>query len=316
MYKLFLSSVALLTGLAQLKAQDPVFTQFYANPLYLNPALAGTKVCPRFNLNYRNQWPGISANYVTYAASYDQYIHQIKGGIGITAFTDQAGGGTLKTTSVGAIYNNHLPLNRKVSINTAVQAGYWQKSVDWSKLSFGDMIDPRQGFIYNTAEMANRTSITNFDMSAGMILTMDKYFVGGALHHAFEPNESFLNGVSVLPQKYTIHAGGIIYPNHNDKETSISPNILWKKQQDFQELNLGMYFTRNVIVGGLWYRGQDSFILLLGIEKDLMRIGYSYDVTVSKLTNATAGSHEISFSKSFTCKKPRPKHRPVQCPSF
>ena len=37
-------------------AQDPSFTQFYANPLYLNPAFAGTARCPRLNLNYRNQW--------------------------------------------------------------------------------------------------------------------------------------------------------------------------------------------------------------------------------------------------------------------
>ena len=55
-------------------AQDPEFTQFYANPLYLNPAFAGTARCPRVNLNYRNQWPGISGTYVTYSASYDQHF--------------------------------------------------------------------------------------------------------------------------------------------------------------------------------------------------------------------------------------------------
>ena len=41
-------------------AQDPEFTQFYANPLYLNPAFAGTGRCPRIIMNYRNQWPAIS----------------------------------------------------------------------------------------------------------------------------------------------------------------------------------------------------------------------------------------------------------------
>ena len=46
-------------------AQDPEFTQFYANPLYLNPAFAGTARSPRINLNYRNQWPGLSGTYVT-----------------------------------------------------------------------------------------------------------------------------------------------------------------------------------------------------------------------------------------------------------
>jgi hypothetical protein len=60
-----------------LLAQDPTFTQFYANPVYLNPALAGSSGCPRVALNYRNQWPQLTGNYVTYAASYDSYFKNI-----------------------------------------------------------------------------------------------------------------------------------------------------------------------------------------------------------------------------------------------
>ena len=52
-------------------AQDPQFTQFYANPLYLNPAFAGSSRCPRVNINYRNQWPALKETYITTSASYD-----------------------------------------------------------------------------------------------------------------------------------------------------------------------------------------------------------------------------------------------------
>jgi len=315
-YLLLFTLSLLLAGAPQLRAQDPEFTQFYANPLYLNPALAGTKVCPRISLNYRNQWPGISGTYVTYATSYDQYIHNIKGGIGVTAFTDQAGQGTLNTTGVGAIYNNHLPIKKNVAINTAIQVGYWQKALNWDKLSFGDQIDPARGFINYTNETPGLSRVTNFDVHAGMVLTITNYYVGGAVHHILEPNESLLGGNSILPRKYTFHAGGLIHFNDNDKKSYISPNILFQKQQDFQQLNLGLYVKKDMIVGGLWYRNADSFIILLGIEDDLWRIGYSYDVTVSKLTNATAGSHEISLGKSFTCKKPKPRYRVTVCPSF
>ncbi|MBM3453456.1 MAG: type IX secretion system membrane protein PorP/SprF, partial [Bacteroidetes bacterium] len=52
-------------------AQDPTFTQFYANPIYLNPAFAGSHGCARIASNYRNEWPQLTGNYVTYAAAYD-----------------------------------------------------------------------------------------------------------------------------------------------------------------------------------------------------------------------------------------------------
>ncbi|HRE96128.1 MAG TPA: PorP/SprF family type IX secretion system membrane protein, partial [Flavobacteriales bacterium] len=86
------------------KAQDPEFTQFFANPLYLNPAFAGSKRCPRINLNYRNQWPALSGTFVTTSASYDQHVESIYGGLGLLVTNDKAGEGTLNTTTINAMY--------------------------------------------------------------------------------------------------------------------------------------------------------------------------------------------------------------------
>jgi len=86
------------------KAQDPQFTQFYANPTYLNPAFAGTARCPRICLNYRNQWPNLSGTYVTYSASYDQHVDVMAGGIGLLVTTDDQARGTLKTTTASFMY--------------------------------------------------------------------------------------------------------------------------------------------------------------------------------------------------------------------
>ena len=55
--------IAVLTIIcSQAQAQDPTFTQFYANPVYLNPALAGSHGCPRLSSNYRNEWPQLNEN--------------------------------------------------------------------------------------------------------------------------------------------------------------------------------------------------------------------------------------------------------------
>jgi type IX secretion system PorP/SprF family membrane protein len=302
-------------GLGDLSAQDPEFTQFYANPLYLNPAFAGTARCPRICLNYRNQWPGITGTFVTYSASYDQHIDAISGGVGFLFTNDRAGMATINTTNISGIYSYQLNITREFSMKVGLQATYAQKSVDWSKLNFGDMIDPRRGFIYNTNEVPNATSKTNVDFSAGLLGYSRRYFFGAAVHHITEPDEGFL-GPSKLPMKYTGHAGAVIPIGGRYSETSISPNVLFQKQQDFQQLNLGIYFSKGPLVGGMWYRNQDSFILLLGFQQDLFKFGYSYDVTVSKLTNATAGSHELSFQMQFECKPKKKKFRTVSCPSF
>jgi type IX secretion system PorP/SprF family membrane protein len=297
-------------------AQDPEFTQFYANPLYLNPAFAGTARCPRFCLNYRNEWPNISGTYVTYSASYDQHIDAIFGGIGLLVTNDRAGQGTINTTNVSGMYSYQLNITREFSIKLAGEVTYMQKAIDWSKLNFGDMIDPRRGFVYTTNEVPNLASKSNIDFSAGVLGFSKRYYFGAAVNHLTEPDEGLL-GVSHLPMKITGHAGAVIPLDGNRNPlVYISPNILYQKQQDFQQLNLGLYLVKGPIVGGLWYRNRDSFILLIGLQKDHFKAGYSYDVTISRLTNTTAGSHEISFQLQFECKPKKKKFRTVSCPSF
>lgn len=311
----FVTILSLFFSSKEAKAQDPEFTQFYANPLYLNPAFAGTARCPRFVLNYRNQWPALTGTFVTYSASYDQHIDAMAGGIGFLVTNDKAGEGTLITTNFSAIYSYQLNLTRQFSMKFGFQATYAQKKVDWEKLTFGDMIDPRRGFVYTTLEQKNQTARTNVDLSAGILGYSKKYFFGFAVHHLTEPDEGFL-GSSKLPMKYTGHAGAVIPLDGRNGETSLSPNILYQQQQDFRQLNLGLYVSKGPIVGGLWYRNEDSFIALIGFQQNLVKVGYSYDVTVSKLANATAGSHEISFQLQFECKPKKRKFRTVSCPSF
>jgi len=81
-------------------------------------------------------------------------------------------------------------------------------------------------------------------------------------------------------------------------------------------LNLGMYLVKGNFVGGIWYRNFDAFILLLGFQTGNFKIGYSYDVTISRLAVNTAGSHELSLQLQFECRKKKKKFRLTSCPSF
>lgn len=311
------------------KAQDPIFSQFYANPVYLNPALAGSAICPRLSFNYRNQWPAIAGTYVTYNASYDQYWDAISGGVAILAMSDQAGEGALTSNTISGVYSYRLTINRKMSLNAGFQGTYYNRRIDWDKLTFPDMIDPRFGFVNNTQEKRPpKLSIGFFDFSSGLVLShSDNFFAGIAVHHMTQPNEGFYSDISSkLNMKFTFHMGGIIDlkrksgSNRSQEDPTLSPNILYQQQQHFQQINYGVYFNRFPFVGGLWFRqnfnNADAFILLAGFEQPSFKLGYSYDLTVSRLTNITGGAHEISFSWLFPCAQKKKKVRTINCPSF
>jgi type IX secretion system PorP/SprF family membrane protein len=301
-------------------AQDPTFTQFYSNPIYLNPAFAGSHGCPRFGLNYRNEWPNLSGNYVTYSAAYDQFFKNISGGIGVIATHDEQGQGTIKTSMLGLIYSYHLKLNRKTSVMFGARAAWYQKSLDWNKLTFGDMIDPRKGFIYATGDEKRGGSKGFFDASAGIVGYSKHFFFGLAAHHLNQPDESMIVGNSKMPIRYTAHMGAEIKVGSKSKfnnPTSILPNIIYQNQNGFQELNIGTYIKYNNFTIGAWFRNRDAFILALGINTGTFKIGYSYDVTVSKLNNGVSGgSHEVSLGLNLNCKAKPVTFRTISCPSF
>lgn len=315
-------SIVLIAVSLSATAQDAQFSQFYANPLYLNPAFAGSARCPRATMNYRNQWPGFQSaegkTFVTISSSYDQNFKALNGGLGLMVLHDRAGAGTLNTTNVNLMYSYQIPVNRKFSIRTGFQATYLQKNVDWNSLTFGDMIDPRRGFVYTTQEVPITEGVKTVDFSAGILAFSDKYFGGVAVHHLTQPNESLTEAspASPLPRKYTIHGGAMLPFGGRHNRWTLSPNILYQRQGEFQQFNVGLYAVKAPFVGGLWFRGSDAVIALMGIQYNGFKVGYSYDLTVSQLTNRSGGAHEISLGLQFECKTKTKKYRDLICPSF
>ncbi len=309
-------------------AQDPEFTQFYANPIYLNPAMSGTHGCPRVNFNYRNQWPSITGAFVTNTVSYDQYINSLHGGISVQMMNDMAGQNTINWNALNLAYSYHLNLSKKYTLLFGVSAGWNQKFLNWSKLTFGDMIDPRKGFIYQTGDVksgrevgTNWTTKGFFDVGVGTVIFSDNFYAGVAVKHLNRPDETLIrsqNG-SRLPMRFTGHMGANIPLGANSKygsTVSLSPNVIYTYQDEFNQLNLGVSAKYSIFSAGAWLRPGDAFILSMGIEYSGMRFGYSYDVTTSTLSNASGGSHELSLGLDFTCKKPLKRFRTISCPSF
>ncbi|MDX2360123.1 MAG: type IX secretion system membrane protein PorP/SprF, partial [Crocinitomicaceae bacterium] len=143
---------------------------------------------------------------------------------------------------------------------------------------------------------------------------------GAAVHHLNMPNESMIIGEARLPMRFTGHIGAEIVLGGKSQfknKTSIMPNLIYQYQNGFQELAIGTYIKYGVFTAGAWYRNRDAFILSIGVSTGKFKLGYSYDVTVSKLNNGiSGGSHEISLGLFLDCKEKIPGFRTISCPSF
>lgn len=336
-FKKILVVTGLLFTAGVLKAQDPEFTQFYAAPVYTNPAMAGTASCPneraaggRMVLNYRNQWPSLPGTFRTFAASFDQHIDGINGGVGLLAMRDVAGDGLLTTTSVSGVYSYQAIIGSKkrqrFALRMAIQAGLMQRAIDFSKLRFSDQILPKKGFVLGTNEPLANNSVSFPNFSAGMLLYSGNFYAGVAVHNINEPNQSFFRNTdsgTTLPRRYTLHSGLVIPLRKTKKNTepdmTISPNILIMTQQKFFQTNIGFYLNKGPFVAGLWFRqtapNSDALIALVGFRYQQFKFGYSYDITVSSARSAAPGSHEISASIEW-CVKSKKGWRRLSCPDF
>ncbi len=306
-------------------AQDAHFSQFYANPIYLNPAFAGLDRCPTVHSNYRNQYPEYGV-YQTYSASYDQYVDKLNGGVAIMALKDDAGNGALNLTEVSAVYSYHLEVSRKFNLLTGFQATFRQRSLDWGSFTFPDQIDPFYGFVLPTNEIEPGNNYNNhLDLSFGMLGFTERWYLGVVGHHLTEPNEAFLSQ-SRLPLKLTVHGGANIPLGrkrlHNSLQSYLVPNIVYQLQGTASQLTAGVSFARGPIAGGLALRqgsfNPDAVIFTLGLTPpDLpWTFGYSYDYTISNLTNAFGGAHEVSLGYKFPCRVRQSKMKALKCPKF
>lgn len=319
---LFISSV-------NTKAQDPEFSQFYASPIYTNPAMAGTGNClltggaGRAAVNYRNQWPSLGGAFTTTAVSLDQHFGGIGGGLGLIAMHDVAGEGLLTTNSLSGIYSYLLPVNRKLYMRFGLEAQIMQRGLDFDKLDWEDELVGNQGFVGQTSEAPITNRITSPNFSTGWVVYTDNLYAGIAVHNVIEPVQSFYGDRTArLPRRYTVHMGSVIKLDKRGRsENTVSPNVLFMKQAEFTQMNVGFYFNRGPLVTGMWFRqtfgefaNSDALMMLVGIKKDKFKFGYSYDLTVDSKRSAARGSHEISTTIEWCPKKRTPKFKNLPCP--
>lgn len=305
-------------------SQDTGFSQFYSNPLYLNPAFSGTLGVPRINLQYRDQWHGLPDAYVTQSVAFDTPVEKLRGGIGLNLIRDAQANGLLTTLQADFVYTSIFRLTENLWFSGALGAGYHQNRLDWDGLVFADNVDPYNGNHTSTAETPPGNPEYHFaDFSTGVLVFGEKMFAGVAVHHLAQPSQSWYDGIdtSRLYRKYTLHFGTRI-PIHGHgfwrKTFDLSPQVVLMQQGNFRQFNYGMLANFRGVTGGVWLRQDltfhyDALIFLVGFMKKRWHFTYSYDFTVSGLGAQSGGTSEISLSfllKDFTLQSAFPFYRP------
>ena len=308
--------------------QDPTFSQFYANALYLSPSFAGATNEYRLAVNYRDQWPAVPGVFNTYSISFDKAMPNFNSGIGVLATYDVAGSGNLSTTNIGLLYSYDFNINKEWHIRPGVEFKFYYLGLDIGKLVFNSQITGSGTSPSVTPPPFD--NVADIDFATSALVYNSRTWAGFTLDHLLTPKMSFYGNDATLPVKFNFYGGTQILKQTRLRQKTqeiLSVAINFQKQGKFYQSDLGLYFYKDPIIFGIWYRGiplvtsqaGDAIIGLIGIKTKQLHIGYSYDFTISSLIGATGGAHEISLVYEFnnlSLGQLKKRIRAIPCPEF
>jgi type IX secretion system PorP/SprF family membrane protein len=333
-------SLLMIFGLETV-AQDTQFSMFYSVPLYLNPAFAGSRHSKRAMIHQRFQWPNQPGKFFTTYASYDDYAPRYNSGFGGYIMYDNVAGGIYTSYHLNLQYAYELNLNKKYSLRFGLQGGIIQNNIN--------VEGPLPSEVTNFGITSNQTIKNNSivpDIGSGIMLYGQRLWTSLSLDHISNPSMKIIGYTTSpdganLPRKITAAVGykipiklfGTGKPGLKSLPDviNITPTLAYRHQGTADQIDAGIYASRDWFIAGLWYRGiplkafqtdnnvfrnNESIVLLLGLSKNGLGFGYSYDLTISSLGAATGGSHEFNLTYVFDRKIPKRIQRSLPCPDF
>ncbi len=335
MFKRILFVFLFPISFAQVNGQSLNFSQYFNNPLFVNPANTGFNPDMDYRIggNYRNQWASTSSPYKTMGIWADSklFANRFENGwmgIGAGVMKDVAGSGSLSSTSANLSLAYHQMLGYKSLLSAGFSAGIVSKRIDFSKLTFDNQwngqffettIPSNEPFAYSQAAYLDLSMGVNYALFA----SENAYFNAGiSIDHINRPKESFFeNSVtdSKIDMRYTFFANASIKVQDI---WIINPNIYYTSMGTSNEIVLGMNANRDLtgdgakqLILGLYYRKNDAIIPVVGYQINDIKITVNYDASTSSLNNSNAvrGAYELSIVKHGLF--PSSAGKSVKCPT-
>lgn len=344
-----LLSVLFVFGIAfSLQAQDKHFTQFYASPLTLNPALTGA-FQGRYSvgLNYRDQWRGaLDEPFRTFSTSLEvkfplkdffRFVRKDNAAVGLLFFSDKVGGVDFNTTqiAISAAYQKSLDDDDQHYLMLGFQGGIAQRNVGYSDFTFEDQFNGLDGYTFETLEVLPSNNYSFADYSVGLNYSYSinrklNVFAGGSYHHIFEPEQSFYpeDDFADNPLFAKISGQASVTYTVNDR-LSLIPRALFLLQGPHTEFTAGSNvryiiaeYNSTALQLGMWLRtaafdesglGVDALIVMAGLEMGGVVVGLSYDANLADLTTYQQGQGAFELSIKYFGEY---DNETILCPKF
>jgi type IX secretion system PorP/SprF family membrane protein len=311
------------------QAQDQHFTQFYASPLTLNPALTGAfNGKYRANAIYRDQWRNaLDDPYVTFSSAIDVRFdveldsrYKDAFAVGLMFFNDDVSSVDFSTNqiAISGAFHKGIDFDKTQFLSVGFQGALAQRNINYENLIFDDQFNEIDAFDFATGEDLPENNFTFSDLSVGINYTyapahQTSFFAGFAMHHVLQPQVTFYspenNGDSKLFTKYS---GQLSASIPLTDLVSISPRFLIASQGSHLEMNTGANirvqlndFGSTSFHLGSWVRpvgndddsiSLDAIVLMAGIEINAVVVGLSYDLNLSNISTARQGAFELSIT--------------------
>jgi type IX secretion system PorP/SprF family membrane protein len=297
---------------AAVQAQDPRFSQYFASPMTLNPALTGNiDGSLRVAMNFRQQWWAASSPFQTTSLSFEHrlFMNSLgeydRFGVGGMVMTDNSMSGALKSTYASLSTAFHKGLGEQHRLGIGFQGTYGNRVLDLNKISFYNQFDA-DGFNTNlpSGESGLSAMKPTLGLQTGLMYTYEdalmRVYGGFSMYHINQPRQTVMDdSTSRLPRRYTVHAGMVLL---SGEALRITAHTLWQQQAKASEFSIGGAVGYDIgetqtFYAGAWYRLKESVYPYVSYVRNGIQVALTYDMQVSTMRQALPknGSVELSF---------------------
>ena len=292
----FYTLAIVVSGVSAYAQQDPQFSQYMFNNIYVTPAYAGVEGVTQLTAMHRSQWAGYESSFndggapTTQLISFTAPIYKLKSGFGTYIINDQLG--PLNNVEAQAMYAYHLGI-KDAKLSFGIKVGIYSQTINYDIYRAIDDRDPL------LRDKKGKDSQIRPDLGFGVFYRAEKYYLGAGVNHLTRAEFDFnINDARNALENHLNFTGGYFYEVNFD--LTLNPTILVKT--DFKEysFDLGVIATlKDKMWAGLSFRQSEAANVLLGysfLKDKSLRFGYAIDIVVKDQEAKENFSHELLLS--------------------